>query len=126
MSCHADSTRRCRMEVAKPLVAAIHRSYCCRLTHPARPCSVPTLSLPCPDTSPNPQPPPPPPPCSIICVLGGLLLQLYFGSSLPVSPYPGARERRAAARQRAAQRGGRVTPDQPPPPPPPPAVLATR
>ncbi|KAL4419314.1 hypothetical protein ABPG77_006002 [Micractinium sp. CCAP 211/92] len=63
---------------------------------------------------------------SIILVLGGLLLQLYFGSSLPVSPYPGARERRAAARQRAAQRGSRVTPDQPMPPPPPPAVLATR
>ncbi|KAL4423668.1 hypothetical protein ABPG75_000969 [Micractinium tetrahymenae] len=63
---------------------------------------------------------------SIILVAGGLLVQLYFGSSLPVSPYPGARERRAAARQRAAQRGGRVTPDQPPPPPPPPAVLATR
>lgn len=68
-------------------------------------------------------PPPSRAACSIILVLGGLLVQLYFGSSLPVSPYPGARERRVAARQRAAQRGSRVTPDQPPPPP---AVLATR
>lgn len=47
--------------------------------------------------------------CSVVVVLGGLLVQLYFGGSLPRSPYPDQQARRAAARQR------RVAPEALPP-----------
>ena len=64
-------------------------------------------------------PRPPTPPCrSVIVVLTGLLVQLYFGGSLPRSPYPTPEQQaqRAAQQAQRAQRArsrssGRVSPE---------------
>lgn len=41
---------------------------------------------------------PPPLPCSIVMVLGSLLVQLYFGGSLPRSPFPNQQQRQRSGR----------------------------
>ncbi|PRW61063.1 hypothetical protein C2E21_0579 [Chlorella sorokiniana] len=63
---------------------------------------------------------------SVIVVLGGLLVQLYFGGSLPRSPYPTPQQQQQRQQQRAASSRAAVAPSQAQPQPTaPPAVMAT-
>lgn len=64
---------------------------------------------------------------SIIVVLGGLLVQLYFGGSLPRSPYPNPQQAAQLAQQRSRSRSrsSQVSPEDAARPSAPPAMLAT-
>lgn len=67
---------------------------------------------------------------SVVVVLGGLVVQLYFGGSLPRSPYPTPQQQQQQLqrqqRQRSASSRAAVAPSQAQPrPSAPPAVMAT-
>ena len=63
-----------------------------------------------------PHPAPPLPHCSVILLLAGLLAQLYFGGSLPVSPWRRRTQQggRLGSAPRRGQHSGRVAPEDGP------------